>query len=500
MALSRLNRFVVLCVVLMAGVGSADVELSPLFRDHMVLQQGGKVPVWGRAAPGEKVTVHVLKDKAETVADDAGRWRVALGPLQAGGPVEMVVVASNVIRITDVLIGEVWLCSGQSNMDWPVKRSRSADEEIAQADQPMIRLFGVDRAVAREPQENPIGTWSVCTPGSVKGFSAVAYFFARELRKKEKVPIGLIQASVGATPAEAWIGCSALERDADLKRIVTDWNASRSLKVKMSGQSVPAGSQPSQPAVDPDGPRKMPCGLFNGMIHPLIPYRIAGVIWYQGESNAWQADLYKKLFPALICDWRERWGQGDFPFLFVQLPNFGKRVNVPSDGQWARLREAQAAALELPRTGMVVTIDIGEADDIHPKNKQEVGVRLALTAEALVYGRQVSYTGPLFRSMKIEGDRAIVVFDCIGHVLATRDNAPVKGFAIAGDDRTFHWAEGTLENNTVVLRSDQVPKPVAVRYAWADNPDCNLVGVFQLPAGPFRTDDWPLEKTTTNKE
>ena len=235
----------------------------------------------------------------------------------------------------------------------------------------------------------------------------------------------------------------------------------------------------------------MPAVLFNAMIYPLMPYRIAGVLWYQGESDAGNPERYKKLFPAMIQDWRQQWGQGDFPFLFVQLPNFGKRASEPGDSYWAELRESQMAALKLPNTGMIITIDIGEAENIHPADKQQVGLRLALRAEATVYNLRVNCTGPVYKSMKVEDGSIRLKFDSIGGLLSSRENQPLKGFAIAGEDRKFYWAEATIDQGTVVVRSDKVSKPVAVRYAWADNPECNLIGVFQLPAGPFRTDDWP---------
>ncbi len=256
--------------------------------------------------------------------------------------------------------------------------------------------------------------------------------------------------------------------------------------------SKPAASAPAGRASGNIDLLRLPSGLYNGMVHPLIPYRIAGVIWYQGESNIGQAERYRKLFCALIRDWRQQWGQGDFPFLFVQLPNFGERRGIPVASRWAELRETQTAALKLPNTGMVVTIDIGEADDIHPKNKQEVGLRLALLADTIVYGKRVTCSGPVYDSMKIEGDSVRIRFQSVGGLLGARENQPLKGFAIAGEDRKFYWADARIDKHAVVARSDQVPQPVAVRYAWADNPECNLIGMFGLPAAPFRTDDWPI--------
>lgn len=511
MVTSRWIRFVALYVLVMAGAAAADVELHPLFRDHMVLQQKVMVPVWGTGTPGEKVSVLMLGNRGEAVTDAEGRWRVMVGPFQHGGPHEMTVEAGNKITIKDILVGEVWVCSGQSNMDWPVKKSMNAEEEIANANHPMIRLFGVDWAVSDKPEATLQGTWMVCNRDSVAGFSAAGYFFARELRRKLKVPVGIIQSSLGATPCQAWTSRKALESDPELAKIITEWNEFRAAKAKAAATSAatapatdrqvskPADSR-SEEQVSPhrQGPRRAPSVLFNAMIHPIIPYRIAGVLWYQGESDTWMAERYRRLFPAMIRDWREHWGQGDFPFLFVQLPNFGERKPEPGDSEWAELREAQAAALTLPKTGMIVTIDIGEADNIHPGNKQEVGLRLALLAEATVYNLNVSHTGPVYFSRKVEGDSIRLRFNSIGGMLGAREQQPLKGFAIAGEDRKFYWAEATIDQGTVVVRSDKVPKPVAVRYAWADNPECNLIGVFQLPAGPFRTDNWPPAEKDKN--
>jgi sialate O-acetylesterase len=496
-----------LYIASMGGVVAADVELHPLFRDHMVLQQKVMVPVWGTGTPGEKVSVLMLGNRGEAVTDAEGRWRVMIGPFQQGGPHEMTVEAGNKITVKDVLVGEVWICSGQSNMDWPVKKCMNADEEIANSNQNMIRLFGVDWAVSDKPETTVEGTWMVCSRDSVPGFSAVGYYFARELRRKLKVPVGIIQSSLGATPCQAWTSRNALESDPELARIITEWSEFQAGKAKdaaakaaTSPAAEKSASRPADAVPREDssprrkGPRRAPSVLFNAMVHPLMPYRIAGVLWYQGESDTWMAERYKKLFPAMIKDWRQQWGQGDFPFLFVQLPNFGERKSEPGDSEWAELREAQEAALRLPHTGMIVTIDIGEADNIHPANKQEVGLRLALLAEATVYDQKVSHTGPVYFSKKIEGDSIRLRFNSIGGAIGAKDQQELKGFAIAGEDRKFHWAEARIDKGTVVVRSEKVPKPVAVRYAWADNPECNLIGVFQLPAGPFRTDNWPSEK------
>lgn len=485
----------------------AEVRLANLFQDHMVLQQGQKVAVWGTAAPGERVTVSLAGKQASALAGEDGRWRVELGPLAAGGPFEMRVEGQNALTLQDVLVGEVWVCSGQSNMAWPVERAANPEQEISQANYPLIRFFTVRQKVAQEPQSEVEGTWEVCSPQTVGHFSAVGYFFARELHRTLGVPVGMINSSWGGTPAEAWTSRPALEADPALRPILENWErvlanypqalqryqerlkqwGEEAAKAKAEGRAVPPRPQP------PLGPGHpwTPGGLFNGMIAPLTPFAIRGVIWYQGESNAGRAYQYRRLFPTLIQDWRRAWGRGDFPFLFVQLANFMKTLPEPSESAWAELREAQSMALSLPKTGMAVAIDIGEADDIHPKNKQEVGRRLALAALAIAYGKDVVYSGPLYESMSIEGNRIRLRFKHVDGGLVAKDGEGLKGFAIAGEDRKFVWAEARIEGDTVVVSSPQVPNPVAVRYAWADNPVCNLYNRAGLPASPFRTDDWP---------
>ncbi|NSW80263.1 MAG: sialate O-acetylesterase [Chthonomonadetes bacterium] len=490
-------------------MASADVRLPRIFGDHAVLQRGQPIPVWGTAEPGEKVTVEFHGQKVFTTADRTGKWRVTLKPVSAGGPFEMTVKGNNTIVLRDLLVGEVWVCSGQSNMEWPLFLARNAEQEIASANYPQIRLFMVPKAVADVPQEDISGgEWRVCTPESARNFSAVGYFFARELHQALNVPVGMIQSAWGGTPAESWTSRSTLESNPQLRPILENWEravqdypqaiqrfrqqvmAWEDAAARARAEGKPEPPRPNRPTHPRNNPWK-PSGLFNAMIMPIVPYAIQGAIWYQGESNAGRAYEYRTLFPAMIQDWRKAWGQGDFPFLFVQLANFMATKPEPGESAWAELREAQLMTLRLPKTGMAVAIDIGEADDIHPRNKQDVGKRLALNALAIAYGRKIDYSGPIYSHMKREGNRIRLYFKHVDGGLTTPNGEPLKGFAIAGADRKFVWADARIEGNTVVVSSPQVSEPVAVRYAWADNPVCNLYNRAGLPASPFRTDSWP---------
>jgi sialate O-acetylesterase len=496
-----------LCLLAATPLVVADVELPAVIGDNMVLQRHQRVPIWGTADAGEKITVTFAGQQVSTTTRPDGRWIARLTALVAGGPYEMTIAGKNIITLRNVLVGEVWACSGQSNMAFSVQASNNAQEEIAAADYPMLRLLTVPRVPASEPVSDIEAEWVVCSPQTVPGFSAVGYFFGRELHKELGVPIGLINTSWGGTPAESWTTRPTLEEDPDFAPIVERWNQARENypeqkkkheealakwkeeveKAKAEGKPPPR--QPGPPLFE----RKQyePGSLYNGMIAPLIPYAIRGAIWYQGESNAGRAYQYRELFAAMIRDWRREWGQGAFPFLFVQLANFMAREAEPAESAWAELREAQSMTLSLPKSGQAVIIDIGEADDIHPKNKQDVGRRLALNALAIAYGRDIVYSGPVYRSMEIEGDRIRLHFDHVGGGLMAKGGGSLKGFAIAGEDRKFVWADANIEGDLVVVHSDGVPNPAAVRYAWANNPECNLYNEEGLPASPFRTDSWP---------
>lgn len=494
-------------LVALAGVAGADVSLPHLFADHMVLQRGREVRVWGKADAGEAVTVRFRGEESRATAGDDGRWEAWIGPLAAGGPDELVVSGKNEIKIADVLVGEVWVCSGQSNMQWSVKISGNPEAEIAAANHPNIRLFQVPMIPSDTPFEDVDAKWAVCSPESIPDFSAVGYYFGRSLQAALGVPVGLIQSAWGGTPAEAWTRRERQIGDPEFQPIVDRWDAAvaalpaqeeqyakdlaawetAAKEAEAAGQKAP--DKPKKPAI---GHQNRPGTLYNGMIAPLVPFTIAGAIWYQGESNAGRAFQYRRLFPEMIRDWRESWGQGDFPFLFVQLANFLAPTPEPVEAEWAELREAQNHALRLPKTGMAVIIDIGEEKDIHPKNKQDVGARLALAARMVEYGHDVEGSSPLPKSIDVRGGEVLVKFEHVGGGLKTRDGKAPRYFSVAGPDRKFHWAEATVVGpDTVSVRCAAVPNPVAVRHAWANNPDtANLIGGTGLPASPFRSDDW----------
>ena len=482
----------------LVGTGAAaraEVKLNSLFADGAVLQQGRPAPVWGTANDGERVTVKIQDQTVATTAKD-GRWLVRLKPLKVGGPFVMTVTGENTITISNLLVGEVWVCSGQSNMAFPLSRSANAAEAIAAAGDPQLRLFTVPRAAADAPAINTAGSWRESTPATAASFSAVGWFFGRELRQTLKVPVGLINSSVGGTPAEAWTARAALESDPELREILEQYaqqvknydpaaaaarreqalakHKQAVARAKVEGKQPPAAPRA---ATDPRG--KRPSGLYNGMIAPLQPYAIAGAIWYQGEGNAGRAAQYQKLFPAMIQSWRQAWGQGDFPFLFVQI--------APHQRMTPEIREAQLLTWQkVPRTGMAVITDIGDETDIHPTKKEPVGARLALAARAIAYGEKIEYSGPVYASLKVDGNRAIVSFTHIGRGLMAKEGE-LKGFTIAGADGNFVAAKATIEGDTVVVSSPSVEKPVAVRYGWSSTPDVNLFNQEGLPATPFRT-------------
>jgi sialate O-acetylesterase len=448
-----------------ADLASADVRLPKIFGNHMVLQQGVLNPIWGTATAGEQVTVSIGDTKAATTADNDGRWMVKIAAPPVGGPYTITVAGKNTVMLSDVLCGEVWICSGQSNMQWPVQRAQDGANEINAANYPKLRLFQVDRRIAATPQTDVEGEWLVCSPQTVASFSAVGYFFGRDLQKNLDLPVALVQSAWGGTIAEAWMSSAALTGVEEFKPIVD--RAARF-----------SSRQPNQAT-----------NLYDGMLAPIIPLAMRGVIWYQGESNVSRAEQYAKLFPALIADWRKAWGQGDFPFLFVQLAPYRYGAKDPAEA--AELREAQRKALSVANTGMVVTTDIGNAKDIHPRNKQEVARRLSLWALGTVYGKEVVYSGPLYDSYTIEDNRLRIKFKHAAGLVA-KDNAELTHFTIAGEDQKFMPAKATIDGETLVVASDAVPKPVAVRFGWRDDAEPNLFNAAGLPASPFRTDSWPL--------
>ncbi|MHB8898441.1 MAG: sialate O-acetylesterase [Thermoguttaceae bacterium] len=492
---------------------SAAVVLPCLFSDHMVLQRDKPVAVWGWADAGEEVRVSVAGQTASAKAGTDGHWKLTLGPLPAGGPHEMVVQGTNKLTIADVLVGEVWLCSGQSNMAMTVSSAADFEKEkAASAAWPKIRMITIARNAAEEPVDRCEGDWRVCSPETVGGFSATAYFFGRTLHEELDVPVGLVTSAWGGTAVEAWTSIEAQQSKAELKPLLDSWKEqiasydaaatqaryekslaawkAKVAQAKAAGKAVPR--KPAAP-VDPKLSQNRPANLFNGMIQPLIPYAVRGATWYQGERNSHgqPSALYGLQLQTLITDWRARFGQGDFPFLFVQLPNFMKPQEQPSEHTgWVVVREGMLKTLELPNTGMAITVDVGDAGNIHPKNKQAVGYRLGLWGLATVYGQKRVYSGPICTGSKVEGNRVVLTFDHTGDGLKTADGGAVKGFAVAGADRKFVWADAQVAGDSVTVTASEVKNPVAVRYAWASNPAVNLVNSAGLPASPFRTDDW----------
>jgi sialate O-acetylesterase len=638
----------------------ADAEkpfLHPLFNDHVVLQRGVRFPVWGWTTPGSRVNVEMRGKTATAIADAGGKWIARLGPFDAGGPFTLTVKGPQSVTLNDVLVGDVWLASGQSNMEMGITQVNDAQGEVAHADYPQIRLFAVPKVAATSPRTTINARWLVCNPTNIAaggwgGFSAVAYFFGRRLHKELNVPVGLIHSSWGGTAAEGWVSPETLSElkefapavnnlektwadatrppadydkaldewwskndpgsaakpawsepsfDAsDWKRMrlpqfwedaglpaydgvvwfrrtfelprewagkdlmlslgpvddrdttfvngvrvgaLSQWDAPRSYRVSASllkpgtntiavrvldtgvgggiygkpeqlkieladgggatapislaGEwsyraSVALAELQTQPPQQGGNDFSVPVIRYNGMIAPLLPFSIKGAIWYQGETNVGRAAQYERIMATLIRDWRTRFGVGDFPFLVVQLANYLERRDAPFDSEWARLREAQLhVSRNVAHAGLAVTIDIGDAKDIHPKDKQDVGTRLALAALANVYGRRLEYSGPVYRRMKIEGERVRISFDHAEGGLVARDGGRLTGFAVAGVDVRFVWADAVIDGDEVVVSSPEVKRPAAVRYAWADNPAANLYNRAGLPASPFRTDDFP---------
>jgi sialate O-acetylesterase len=504
----------VLIACVLASGARAEVSLNNMFGDHMVLQQGIRNRVWGKAAPGEAVTVTFGGQTHATTAAADGSWQVFLDPVsEYGGPHTLTVKGGNTVTFNDVLIGEVWVCAGQSNMQWSVKQANDPDLEQAAAKFPGIRFVSVPQVGTQEPQWNFKGSWQVCTPETVGEFSAVGYFFGRQIHQTLGVPVGLIDNAWGGSAAEAWVKRDKLTAHPTLKSIHEEWVKKEERvesdkaeypqqlaawkeaveKAKAAGQ--PAPKQPVDPVVAMKGNGR-PGNIHSGVLTPSIGYGIKGAIWYQGESNAGRAAQYRTLFPFLITTWREEWGQGDFPFYWVQLADYRPEKAEPAESEWAELREAQTMTLALPNTGEAVIIDLGEGKDIHPMNKQGVASRLARWALAETYKVPgLACRSPRYRSMEKRDGKIVLAFD---HVDATAnawrpfDVKDPVGFTIAGADRKFVAAEATiLPDGRIEVSSAAVSDPVAVRYAWADNPVCNMYSRAGLPLTPFRTDDFP---------
>lgn len=489
-----MNRPLPLLVLLSlasASTARSDVTLPAIFSDHLVLQRDASVPVWGWADAGESVSVTIAGQTQTATAAADGAWRVTLTKLAPAAATSLVVKGKNTITIEDVLVGEVWLGSGQSNMAMTVNRALDFEKEQAAAKFPQIRMFKEESPRAEKAQSVGKGRWLICTPEHVGGFSAALYFFGRELHQTLGVPVGLINSSVGGTPIESWIAPEAQRASAELKPFLAAIDAEpaavtspETQKKAQTGKRKAA--KRSQDPTDATARRSNLGGLFNGKISPLIPYAIRGALWYQGEANSTppKAPYYEAQLRLLITDWRARWGY-TFPFAWAQLPNFGGPGR-----DWPAIREAMLKTLALPQTGMGINIDIGEEKDIHPKNKQEVGHRLALWALGTVYGKAVPATsGPLPAGHLVQGKEVVVRFTHQNGGLVAKGGT-LQGFVIAGTDRQWKPAQARIEGDTVVVSSPEVAAPVAVRYAWENFPTCTLFNGAGLPATPFRTDDW----------
>ena len=510
---SSLRRLAFLLLVASA-VARADVSLAPLFTDHAVLQRDKPIPVWGRADTGENISVTFGKQTKSTVAGPDGRWSVSLDKLPADSKgADLTVAGKNSVVLHDVVVGEVWLCSGQSNMEFTVSRARDAAKEIAAANFPLIRHLKVKNTVASDPVSTvSTSGWVAASPATAGTFTAVGYFFARDIFERLKIPVGLVHSSWGGTPIESWMSPTTFDRNPAFDFINERWEKNLAdypqKKADYDGITLPEWTEADATAKKegevahaawlkthpkPRAPRGRgdswtPGGLFNGMINPLIPYALRGALWYQGESNAVHADEYQKLFATMIRDWRKQFGQGDFPFLWVNLANY----DVPTDEThqtYAFLREAQTQTLDVPNTGQAITIDLGNPDDIHPTNKQDVGHRLALLAKNRIYGISGEDSGPTFANITRAGTLLVVTFGHAGGGLIAHDK-PLQAVEIAGADKVFHPAFVKLARTAIFVTSPEVKEPVAVRYAWKNAPDANLFNGAGLPAVPFRTDNW----------
>ncbi len=502
-----------LALSLMIQGASADVRLPSIMNNNMVLQHGIQAPIWGWADPGEAISVKCDGAEVKVVAAEDGSWRVRL-PIHPPGdkPFELVVSGKNTLTLTNIVFGDVWVCSGQSNMGWGVGGS-ATPEQLEKMDYPGIRQFAMQIRPRETPgKECPIGSWKTATPKTAKEFCAVGYWFAETVQPELKIPIGLLWMAYGSSSGETWIPREALLDDPDFAPMferakeADKAKLEAKYKVAMAEWEVKAkeAKENNRPApgkpTDPKETfayimRHAPGNCFNGSISTIIPYGIRGVIWYQGEHNAARAYQYRKVLPLLVKTWRGLWKQGDFPFLIVQLPNYLGTGALPRESDWAELREAQAlTAKTVTNCHIAVTIDVGDPKDIHPKNKWDVGKRVGLLALGTVYGKNIVYTGPVFESLSFEDGKTVLKFKHVGGGLMMGrkgDETTLRGFAVAGEDHKFVWAEARIEGETVVLSSPVVSKPVAVRYAWDYTPACNLYNREGFPAAPFRTDEWP---------
>lgn len=498
-----------ICIAVIFSTVRAEIRLPDILGDSMVFQQNQKVPVWGWAETGETVKISFGKQKLTIVADEKGKWRVYLKPLKANfTPQVLIIEGKNKIELKDILVGEVWLVAGQSNMQRLLRETANGEEVQKQAKHPNIRLFNISRDVAFKKKQGKLGEWKSTTPESVAEFSAAGYYFGVELEKKLKVPIGLINSSYGGSQAEAWTPVEYLTANPDLKATVERtkiWEEERPrVKVEYAEaiakwreeaeKQKSSGAKPSPSPGVPDALRdyRIASSIYDGMIEPLMPFAIKGAIWYQGESNESRAEQYNILLPTMIRSWRERWDEGNFPFGIIQLPNYRKVSDEPQDAAWSFIREAQRkTAMNTVNTGLIVTIDIGEASDIHPKNKLDVGKRMAVWALKDVYGKELS-DSPEFQKAEIKSDKIILTYADVGRGLKIKDGEKLDEFAIAGADKKFVWANAKIVGkNKIEVSSPEVKDPIAVRYAFNSNPKHpNLTNDSGLPASPFRTDNF----------
>jgi sialate O-acetylesterase len=501
-------------VVLMAlcSAAQAELRLPSVFTNHMVLQRDMPVPVWGWADAGAEVAVVFDGQTKKAKADDNGKWRVTLDPLSTGEPRSLVVESgSDRLEVTDVLVGEVWICSGQSNMEWPIAASSDGDLAVLGKGNPNIRFLTVAMAGEQKPLDDFDGAWELCTPETLRNFSAVGYHFGNRIQQATGVPVGLIDNAWGGSACEAWIPLEKMADNelyaatlkhweneaakadepalrAEFAKVHGEWKKRMQAAVA-AGEAIPGWPRPGHHLLT----QSRPANLYNSMVAPIMPYAVRGAIWYQGESNAGRAEQYRDMFPLMVETWREAWGQGDFPFYWVQLADFMDEQPNPGDSAWAELREAQTMSLDrLPHSGQAVIIDRGEGRDIHPRDKHTVGDRLARHALANEYGIGVAHTSPRYKSSEVKGNEMIITVGDCDRLYAFDTANKLTGFAIAGEDKKWVWADAKLVGDRqIAVSSPEVPNPVAVRYAWADNPVCNVFSAAGLPLTPFRTDDWP---------
>lgn len=508
-------------VAALAISAQAEIKLPAIIGDNMVLQQKQANPIWGWDTPGTDVTVKFGSQTKTAKAGADGKWTVKLDAVPASAqPATLSIKGTTAKDVKNVLVGEVWICSGQSNMEWTVGNTWDADLEIAMAKHPGIRLISVPKVGTQEPQKDFKGQWVECSPATVGSFSAVGYFYGKVLHTMLDVPVGLINDAWGGSAAEAWVRRDVLEKDArfkglmdgwvqrekdlssekakqDYDKAMADWNKQKDEAAKAKQPfTVRAPQSPQQTLTG----NARPGNIYNGVLLPTIGYGIKGAIWYQGESNAGRAYEYGYLFPLMIEHWRKEWNQGDFPFYWVQLADFMAETPTPGDSAWAELRESQTKTQNAVKNGgQAVIIDLGESNDIHPRNKRDVAERLARWALVKDYGFKLPYRSPEFKSIAINGNKAAVTLDTFGGTLRTIDVSEVKGFAICGEDQKWVWATAKITGkDTLEVSAPTVAKPVAVRYAWANNPVCNLLTTDGLPVTPFRSDDFPM--TTKPKQ